>query len=144
MRPETTLSQAIRCLRCGCSSLTTGQLAGTTAPAIFFTVCVIFPSVTSLRSALNRRMLRNLLKMDGHLCEEAEDGLDAVSRFVGDGHDVEEGGGGGTDDVMPRWEARVPPLSWSSARSHAAVVSFCITCCAVQRSTVARNISTSC
>ena len=71
------------------------------------------PKCVVLCSALNRRMLRNLLKMDGHLCEEAEDGLDAVSRFVGDGHDGEEKGGGGAaskkhfdvvlmDNNMPR------------------------------------------
>jgi len=48
------------------------------------------PKCVVVCSALNRRMLRNLLKMDGHLCEEAEDGLEAVSRFVGDGHGGEE------------------------------------------------------
>ena len=31
---------------------------------------------------LNRRMINNCLKMDGHLCEEAEDGLEAVSRVI--------------------------------------------------------------
>ena len=36
---------------------------------------------------MNRRMIRNALKMDGHTCEEAEDGLDAVSRLLTDGHD---------------------------------------------------------
>lgn len=36
---------------------------------------------------LNRRMIRNALKMDGHQCEEAEDGLDAVSRLLADGHE---------------------------------------------------------
>ena len=71
------------------------------------------PKCVVVCSALNRRMLKNLLKMDGHLCEEADDGLDAVSRFVGDGHDGEEKGGGGAaskkhfdvvlmDNNMPR------------------------------------------
>ena len=31
---------------------------------------------------LNRRMINNCLKLDGHLCEEAEDGLEAVSRVI--------------------------------------------------------------
>ena len=33
-------------------------------------------------SMLNRRMLKNSLQLDGHTCEEAEDGLEAVSRIV--------------------------------------------------------------
>ena len=32
-------------------------------------------------------MIRNALKLDGHTCEEAEDGLEAVSRLLSDGHD---------------------------------------------------------